>query len=135
MTTQLVAPSHTAPAHHRRIRTAAAIAGVAALAAAGYVSSTSSGPDTTAPTRATGTDVSLSAETQRVLNRSIAGQYGSKSAAAAVVNPSAQTMRELNRSTIGQYSSRSAAGAIVNPSAQTQRELNRSIAAQYGPAR
>ena len=81
MSTQLVAPSHTAPARHRRVRTAAAIAGVAALAAGGYVSSTTSGPDTTAPTRATGTDVNLSAETQRVLNRSIAGQYGGQSAA------------------------------------------------------
>ena len=133
MSTQLVAPSHTAPARHRRIRTAAAIAGVATLAAAGYVSSTTSGPDTTAPTRATGTDVSLSAETQRVLNRSIAGQYGGRSAAAAVVSPSAQTMRELNRSIVGQYGSRSE--AIVNPNAQVRRELRESVAGQYGAAR
>ena len=133
MTTQLVAPSHPAPARHRRIRTAAAIAGVAALAATGYVAGTTSGPDTTAPTLATGTDVSLSAETQRVLNRSIAGQYGSRSAATAVVNPSAQTMRELNRSIVGQYGSRS--GAIVNPNAQVRRELHESVAGQYGAAR
>ena len=76
---------------------------VAALIATGYVASATSGPDTTAPTPTTGTDVSPSAQTQRVLNRSIAGQYGSRSAAAAVVNPSAQTMRELNRSIAGQY--------------------------------
>jgi len=135
VTTQLIAPSRPAPARHRRIRSAVAIAGVTALAAAGYVAGTTSGPDTTSPTRATGTDVNIIAQAQRELNRSIAGQYGSRSAAAAVVNPSAQTMRELNRSTIGQYGSRSAASAIVNPSAQTMHELHQSVVGQYGPAR
>ena len=76
MTTQLVAPSRPAPARHRRIRTAAAIAGVAALAATGYVAGATSGPDTTAPTRTTSTDVNPSAQVQRELNRSVAGQYG-----------------------------------------------------------
>ena len=113
MTTQLIAPSHPAqpparppPAHphrrrHRRRRRA--------LATGSYLATTTIGPDTTPPTPATGTDVNLSAQTQRELNQSIAGQYGSRSAADAVVNPSAQTMRELHQSIVGQYGSRSGA--------------------------
>jgi len=103
MATQLVAPSRPALTRHGRIRTAAAIAGVAALAATGYVAGTTIGPDTSAPTRATSTDVNPSAQVQRELNRSVAGQYGSGSAAGSVVNPTAQVQRELRASVAGQY--------------------------------
>ena len=75
------------------------------------------------------------AQAQAALSPIIAGQYGSRSAAGAVVNPSAQTLRELRQSIAGQYGSRSAPDATVNPNAQVRRELRESVAGQYGPAR
>jgi hypothetical protein len=118
-------------AHHRHLRTAAAIAGVAALIAGGsYVATTTLGPDSI-PT--TGTDVNPSAQTLRELRESVAGQYGSHSAARHVVNPNAQTLSELRDSVAGQYGSQSAAPAVVNP--QVLRQMRRSIAGQYGSRR
>src|SRR5215217_3203439 len=58
------------PARHRRIRTAATIAGVAALiATGGYVATTTIHPDAAAPTADTGTDINPSAQTLRELHR------------------------------------------------------------------
>ena len=135
MTTQPIAASRSAPSHHRRIRTAAAITAIAALIATGSYLATTTGPDAASPTPATGTEVNPSAQTLRDLYQSIAGQYGSQAAAGGVVNPSAQTLRELRTSIAGQYGGHSAASATVNPSAQVRRELRQSIAGQYGPAR
>ena len=138
MTTQPIASSRPAPGpvRQRRIRSAAANAGVAALiATGGYLATTTSGPDATPQTPATGTDVSPSAQTLRDLYQSIAGQYGNQAAAGAVVNPSAQTLRELRTSIAGQYGNRAAPNATVNPNAQVRRELRTSIAGQYGPTR
>ena len=137
MTTQPIASQPPrAPARHRRIRTAAAIAGVAALiATGGYVATTTIGPDTAPPTPAAGTDVNPSAQVRRELHQSIAGQYSSRPAAGTVVNPSAQMRRELHQSIAGQYGSRPAASAVVNPNARVRRELRESVAGQYGPAR
>jgi hypothetical protein len=109
MTTQSIAPIRPAPrapgpARHRRIRTAAAITGVAALiATGGYVAGTTNGTDATPPTPAAGTDVNPSAQALRDMHRSIAGQYGSRSAPNAV-DPSAQVRREMRESVAGQYS-------------------------------
>ena len=67
----------TGPARHRRIRTAAAIAAVAALiATGGYVATTTIGPDDTPSTPVTSTDVNASAQVRRELHQSVAGQYG-----------------------------------------------------------
>jgi hypothetical protein len=135
MTTQPLASRRPAANPHRRIRTAAAITSVAALiATGGYLATTTNGPDTAPTTPAAGTDVNPSAQVQRELHQSIAGQYGNQFAAAAV-NPSAQVRRELRDSIAGQYSNQFVAAAVVNPSAQTLRELRASIAGQYGPAR
>jgi hypothetical protein len=140
MTTQPIAssrPAHGAPgpARQRRIRTAAAIGVIAALIATGsYIVATTIGPDTAPPTPATATDVNPSAQTLRDMLQSIAGRYGSQSAASATVNPSAQTLREMHQSIAGQYGSRPAADATVNPNAQARHELRASIAGQYGPA-
>ena len=108
MTTQQIAPSRPAASRYRRIRTAAASAGVAVLiATGGYLAITTIGPDAARPTPATGTDV----------------------------RPSAQTLRELRQSIAGQYGSRSAAGVTVNPNTQVRLDMRKSIAGQYGPAR
>jgi len=136
VTTQNIASSRPAPNPHRRIRTAAAVTGVAALiATGGYLATTTIGPDAAPPTHAAGTDVNPSVQTLRELRQSIAGQYGNRFAAGAVVNPSAQVRRELHESIAGQYGSRSGPDATVNPNAQVRRELRASIAGQYGPAR
>jgi hypothetical protein len=104
MTTQPIASSRPAPSGHRRIRAAITAVAVAALTATGgYLATTTIGPDAAPPTPATATVVNPSAQTMRELHQSIAGQYGSQSAAATVVNPSAQTMRELHASLAGQY--------------------------------
>jgi hypothetical protein len=111
MTTQLTASSRPAPGapgpvRHRRIRTAAAIAGVVALiATGGYLATTTIGPDATPRTAVTATDVSPGAQALRELHQSISGQYGSRSAAGTAVNPSAQALHELRQSVAGQYSS------------------------------
>jgi hypothetical protein len=141
MTTQPIASSRPArtPVGQRRIRTAAAITAIVALIAAGSYLTITTGPDTAPPTpttaTATATDVNPSDQTLRDLLQSIAGQYGSQSAAGTIVTPSAQTMRELRSSVAGQYASRPAPDATLNPSAQVRRELRQSIAGQYGPAR
>ncbi len=141
MTTQPITPSRRAPsapgpAHHRRIRTAAAIAAIAALiATGGYIATTTIGPDATPRTAATATNVNPSAQALRELHHSIAGQYRSRPAAGTVVNPTAQVRRELHQSIAGQYASRPAAGTVVNPSARVRRELRQSVASQYGAAR
>jgi len=94
----------TGPARHRRIRTAAAIAAVAALiATGGYVATTTIGPHDTPSTPVTSTDVNASAQVRRELHQSVAGQYGSRPAAGAVVNPNTQVRRELHQSVAGQY--------------------------------
>ena len=94
----------TGPARHRRIRTAAAIAAVAALiATGGYVATTTIGPDDTPSTPVTSTDVNASAQVRRELHQSVAGQYGSRPTAGAVVNPNTQVRRELHQSIAGQY--------------------------------
>ena len=130
------APSVPGPARHRRIRTAAAIAAIAALiATGGYLATTTTGPDATRPTPTTGTEVNPSAQTLRDMLQSIAGQYGSRPAAGALVNPSAQTLRDMQQSIAGQYGSQAVANATVHPNAQVRRELRESIAGQYGPAR
>ena len=111
MTSQPIASSRPAPgpARHRRIRTAAAIAAVAALiATGGYLATTTIGPDATPPTPAAGTDVNPSAQTLRELHQSIAGQYGSQPATGTAVNPNAQMLRELRESIAGQYGSQAA---------------------------
>ena len=139
MTIQPVAsrrPSLSArgPAGRRRIRAAAAIAAVAALiATGGYVAITRVGPDAATPTAATTTD-NPSAQTLRDMVQSVAGQYGSRFGAVAVVNAGAQTLRELHESIAGQYGSQSEPESTVNPNAQVGRELRHSIAGQYGPA-
>ena len=124
------------PARHRRLRTAAAIVGIAALiTTGGYIATTTIGPDATPRTAATATDVNPSAQALRDMHQSIAGQYGSRSAPNTTVNPSAQALRDLRQSIAGQYHSRPAAGAVVNPNTQVQRELRESIAGQYRAAR
>jgi len=134
MTTQPIAASHPAPSRHQRIRTAAAIAGIAALiATSGFLATNSQ--DAAPPTRATDADVNPSAQTLRELYQSVTGQYGSHSAVGTAVNPSAQTLRDMHQSIANQYGNAFAAGAAVNPSAQVRRELHASIAGQYGPAR
>jgi hypothetical protein len=141
MTSQPIAPSRPAPsvrgsARHGRIRTAAAIAAIAALiAGGGYVATKLISPDAATPPAATDTEVHTSAQKLRELRQSIAGQYGTQVAAGAVVNPSAQTLSELRTSITGQYGGHSGAGGTVNPSAEVRRELRDSIAGQYGPAR
>jgi hypothetical protein len=42
---------------------------------------------------------------------------------------------DLHQSIAGQYGSQSAAGAVVSPNAEVRRELHQSIAGQYGLAR
>ena len=141
MTSQPIASSRPAPsvsgsARHRRLRTAAGIAAVAALlAAAGYLATKTIGPDAASPPRPINTEVHTSAQKLRELRRSIAGQYGSRPARDLVVNPSAQTLRELHQSIAGQYGSQAAPDATVHPNAEVRRELRESIAGQYGPAR
>jgi hypothetical protein len=141
MTSQPIASSRPAPsvsgsARHRRLRTAAAIAAIAALlAAGGYLAATTIGPDTASPPRGSNTEVHTSAQKLRDLRTSIAGQYGSRPAAHPAVNPSAQTLRELRLSIAGQYGSQAVADATVHPNAQVRRELRESVAGQYGPAR
>ena len=98
------APSAPGPARHRRIRTAAAIAAVAALiATGGYLATTTTGPHATRPTPTTGTEVDPSAQTLRDMHQSVAGQYGSQAVANATVHPNAQLRRELRQSIAGQY--------------------------------
>jgi hypothetical protein len=100
----LAASFATGPARHRRIRTAAAIAAVAALiATGGYVATTTIGPHDTPSTPVTSTDVNASAQVRRELHQSVAGQYGSRPAAGAVVNPNTQVRRERHQSVAGQY--------------------------------
>ena len=141
MTSQPIASSRPAPSvsgstRHRRLRTVAGIAAVAALlAAGGYLATTTIGPDAASPPRATNTEVQTSAQKLRELRQGIAGQYGSRPAADPVVNPSAQTLRELHQSIAGQYGSQTAANATAHPNAQVRRELRESVAGQYGPAR
>ena len=78
------------------------------IATGGYLATTTIGPDAAPPTPAAGTDV----------------------------NPSAQTLRDLHQSIAGQYGSRSAAGTIGRTRApRVRRELRQSVAGQYGPAR
>jgi hypothetical protein len=108
MTAQLTPtrPEHQAPAgrYLRARKTAAIIASVAALiAVGGYVATTTIGPDAVPRTPATGADVIPSAQTQRELRESVAGQYGSHPTSDATVNPSAETRRELRDSMAGQY--------------------------------
>ena len=75
MTSQPIASSRPAPSHHRRIRTAAAITAIAALIATGsYLATTTTGPDATSPTEATGTEVHPSAQTLRELRQSEIGR-------------------------------------------------------------
>ena len=127
------APSLSGPARHPRLRTAAGIAAVAALlAAGGYLATKTIGPDPASPSRATNTEVHTSAQKLRELSRSIAGQYGSRPAADPVVNPSAQTLRELRLSIAGQYGSQAVADATVHPNAHVRSELRESVAGQYG---
>ena len=104
MTTQNIASSRPASSPQRHVRTAAAIAGVAAvIATGGYFAATSIGPDAAPSTPAAGTAVDPSAQMMRELRESIAGQYGNRFAAGATVNPSTQTLRELRESIAGQY--------------------------------
>jgi hypothetical protein len=138
MTTQPIASSRPAPgpARHRRPRTAAAIATVAALiATGGYLAATTIGPDAAPPTPAAGIDVNPSGQTLRDLHQSIAGQYGGQAAPGTTVNPNAQTLRDLRENVVGQYGGQAAPGTTVSPSAQGRRELRESVAGQYGPAR
>jgi hypothetical protein len=141
MPTQLITPSRLGPsapgrARHRRIHTAAAIAGVAALiATGGYLAMTTIGPDTAPPSPRTGTVVNPTSQAQREMHRSITGQYASRPAAGTLVNPNVQAQREMHRSITGQYASRPAAATVVNPNVQALREMHRSITGQYGPAR
>src|SRR3954469_20468244 len=115
---------------HRQLRAAAPIPGVAALIAAGGYVATTIGPDSIPTAAPKGAEVNRSAKAMRELRESVAGQYGSQSAAGAV-NSSAGVLRELHHSIAGQYGSQSAAGAGVNPSAGVLRELHHSIAGQY----
>jgi len=106
MTSQPIASSRPAPTpvRHPRIRTGAAAATIAALiVTGGYLATTTIDPDAIPRTAANTTDVNPSAQTQRELHQSIAGQYGSQSAAGTVVNPNAQTLRDLHASVAGQY--------------------------------
>ena len=129
------APSAPGPARHRRIRTAAAIAAVAALiATGGYLASTTTRPDATRPTPTICTDANPGAQTLRDMLQNIASQYGSRPAAGALVNPSAETLRDMHQSVAGQYDSQAVANATLHPNAQVRRELRESIAGQYGPA-
>ena len=136
MTSQPIASGRPAPgpARHRRPRTVAAIAAVAALTAIGGYLATNR-VDTAPPAAVTDTEVHASAQKLRELRQSIAGQYGRQSAAGATVNPSAQTLRKLHQSIASQYGSQATPNAVLNPSSETLRELRQSIAGQYGPAR
>jgi hypothetical protein len=132
--------SVTGPVRHRQGRSAAIIAVVAAVIAAGgygavaLVGSDAQPPQSVpaqrSPPATVPTDQAL-----RELDQSIAGQYGHQSAANATVTPSAQALRELDKSIAGQYGHQSAANATVTPSAQALGELNQSIAGQYRPTR
>jgi hypothetical protein len=138
MTSQPITSSRPAPipVRRRRIRTAAAITAIAALiATGGYLATTTIGPDAAPTTPAARTDVNPSAQVQRNMHQSIAGQYGNGFAARTVVNPRAQTRRELRESTTGQYGSQASPNARAHPDAQVRRQLRQSIVGQYGPAR
>jgi hypothetical protein len=127
-----VAPS-VGRSRHRRLRVAAAIAGVAAaIASGGYLAATKIGPDSVP---ATGTDVIPNAQAERELRDSTAGQYGSRSATQTTVNPSAQALRDLHASVAGQYGIRPATEATLSPSVQALRDFRHSVARQYGQPR
>ena len=129
-----IPPAATAVGHtaHRPLRAAAAITGVAALiAAGGYLATTTIGPDSIPTAAPTGAAVNPSAQALSELRESVAGQYGSQSAAGAAVNPSARALRDRHRSIAGQYATRPTAGAVVNPSAHALSELRASVAGQY----
>ena len=134
MSTQLITPSRPAPSApgsgHRRIHAAAA-AVAALIAIGGYLAIATIGPDATPRTARTGTEVNPSAQALRELHQSVAGQYASRSAAAAVVNPSAQARREMHETIAGQYRSQPVARTVVNPTAQALREMNQTVAGQY----
>ena len=84
-----IPPAATAVGHrHRPLRAAAAITGVAAvIAAGGYLATTTIGPDSIPTAAPTGAAVNPSAQALGELRESVAGQYGSQSAAGAAVNP------------------------------------------------
>jgi hypothetical protein len=103
MTTQNIASSRPLRSPHRRLRTAAAVTGAAALIATGGYLATTDGPDAAPSSAAGGTDVNPSAQVQRELRESVADQYGSRSAPDATVNPSDQVQRDLRASIAGQY--------------------------------
>jgi hypothetical protein len=105
MPTQPIVSSRPAPSHHRSTRTAAAITAIAALIAVGSYLASTTGDDTAPPGPAISTRVKPSDQTLREMHQSIAGQYGSQSAAGAVVNPGTQVRRELRQSIAGQYRS------------------------------
>jgi hypothetical protein len=132
MTSQPVASRHPARStHRRRIRAAAAIAGVAALlTTGGYVAIITIGSDAATPA----TPVNPSAGTMRDMVESIVGQYGSRSAPRAEASPSAQSLRELRQAIVGQYGSQSERESAVAANARVMRELRHSIEGQYGAA-
>jgi hypothetical protein len=97
-------PKRSRPRPPPAIRTAAAVTGVSALiAAGGFLATTTNGPDTASPRSSAGTEVNPSAQTQRELHQSVAGQYGNHSAQDAAVNPSVQVRRALRDSIAHQY--------------------------------
>jgi hypothetical protein len=108
MTIQLTTPqrptSNTAtPVRRRHLRHAAAIAGAAALIAAGAsTASAANGPHTAAPASATPAAVTL-AQRLREYRETIIALYGHYPASARPVNPGTNARRELRSSVAGQY--------------------------------
>lgn len=90
-------------AQRRRIHTAAAVAGVAVLVAAGgHAATTSFGPDAYQPGAAPATDNTSKATTDQVLRESIARRYGSQPAAPPTVS-SDQAMRDYRSTVVKLY--------------------------------
>jgi hypothetical protein len=104
MPAERITPRVPAP-HHRRIRTATAIAGITVLiAAGGYVATTTIGPDAHQPQPAPRTDVTPPADQAlRELRDSIARQYRSQPAPAP---DNDQAMRDYRDTVIKLYGPR-----------------------------
>ena len=104
MAAQRTTPSILAP-QRRRIRTVAAVAGVAVLiAAGGYAATTTFGPGAYQPRPAPASDDTAAATDQvlRELRKSVAGQYGSQPAAPTSV-PRDHAMRDYRTTVIKLY--------------------------------
>jgi hypothetical protein len=142
MTKQLVAPSPPAPGspvRHRHLRRAAAVAGVAALiAAGGFAATTIFGPDSVAPTPAPAPAPAISPtppltreQALREMRDAIARAYGPQAGTTPVARD--QAMREM-REAIARVYAPQPGRSPVSPE-QAMREMRSTITGLYGGAR